>query len=217
VSVEQFQYDSEALSSSMQLAFVVAPLVNPEVIQNSQHASLSLGHLLQKQALHGIDVALGGSPSLLGAPLQSWLGNTTQWQYVYWTQPNLLLHTRASSLPVLKEALDQVAILTAHRLPVIPHVSDFAGASKSKQASLALVPATDSFATIMALDSVIGACCDAGSGRPALKLHNQTAPAARPGGSVVFRQIQSPKVKKSPRILTVAKCPIRGCDCETRG
>jgi hypothetical protein len=175
MSVEQFLDDSEALSSSMQLAFVIAPGVTPEVIQNSEHASLSLGHLLQKQALHGLDVALRGSPSLLGAPLQSWLGeksstDTAQWQYVYWTQPNLLLHARASSLPVLQEALDQGAILTAHRLPVIPHVSDFAVASKSKQASLALVPAIDSFATIMTLDSVIAACCDAGSGRPALEI-----------------------------------------------
>jgi hypothetical protein len=175
MSVEQFLDDSEALSLSMQLAFVIAPGVTPEVIQNSEHTSLSLGHLLQKQALHGLDVALRGSPSLLGAPLQSWLGekssaDTAQWQYVYWTQPNLLLHARASSLPVLQEALDQGAILTAHRLPVIPHVSDFAVASKSKQASLALVPAIDSFATIMTLDSVIAACCDAGSGRPALEI-----------------------------------------------
>jgi hypothetical protein len=158
---EQVQHNSES-SSSMQLAFVVAPGLSPEVIQNSKHASLSLQQLLQKQALHGLDVALRGSPSLLGAPVQSWLGEksrtgTTQWQYVYWTQPNLLLYTRASSLPVLREALDQGAILTAHRLPVIPHISDFTVARKSKQASLALVPATGSFATVMTLDGDIAA------------------------------------------------------------
>jgi hypothetical protein len=101
-SVEQMQVDSEASQSSMQLAWVLAPGLSPELIQNSQlagptpeliqnsqyeHASLSLGHLLQKQALQGLDVALRGSSSLLGAPIQSWLGKsptgTTQWQYVY--------------------------------------------------------------------------------------------------------------------------------------
>ncbi len=60
----------------------------------------------------------------------------------------------------------------AQRLPLIPQISDFAMAmaSKSEQASLALVPATDLFAAIMMLDSVIAACCDAGSGRPALAI-----------------------------------------------
>jgi hypothetical protein len=173
---EQVQHDSESSSSSstMELAFVVAPGLSPEVIQNNQQASFSLPHLLQKQALHGLDVALRGSPSLLGAPIQSWLGEikSTQWQYVYWTQPNLLLHTRASSLPVLQEALDQGAILTAHRLPIIPHVFDFSVARKvkAKQALTALVPATGSFATIMTLDGDSGACCDAGSARPALDM-----------------------------------------------
>ena len=42
----------------------------------------------------------------------------------------------------------------AQRLPLIPQISDFAMASQSKQASLVLVPASDSFATIMALNSV---------------------------------------------------------------
>jgi hypothetical protein len=74
--VQQVQHDGKSLSSmSMQLAFVVAPGLSPEVIQNTKQASLSLPHLLQKQALRGSDVASPTPyPSLLGAPVQSWLG-----------------------------------------------------------------------------------------------------------------------------------------------
>jgi hypothetical protein len=185
---EEVQVQTSMSSTSatpMQLAFVVAPGCSPEVIRNNEQESSSLQHLLEKQALHGLDVAMRGSPSLLGAPVSAWLGEkptqitATQtpghvWQYVYWTQPNLLLHTRASSMPILQEALDQGAILTAHRMPVIPHVSDFGDVVKNmkskKGASLnMLVPATAvATSAIMSLDGDIAACCDAGNGRPAL-------------------------------------------------
>ena len=57
-------------------------------------------------------------------------GTTTKpshWQYIYLTEPDIILQTRPSVLPQLKQALDQGLILAPHRLQPIPHETDFIG------------------------------------------------------------------------------------------
>ena len=180
--------DSSHGSSSMQIAFCVAPGINSQVLSNKDHTAI--WELLQRQALHGLDMAFRMSPSLLGAPINEWLGDsmTHPWRYVYWTQPGLLLNCRAAAVPTLQQALDQGAILTPHRLQPIPHASDFPTSQQQQTTKppemLLLVPAEGTFAVVQDLRPVVSACCDAGiDNRPALRVKTRAADCPAAAGS----------------------------------
>ena len=58
--------------------------------------------------------------------VQSWLGaNPNRWRHIYFTEPDLILHTRLMALPSLIRQLDKGRILTAHRLQPLPHIQQF--------------------------------------------------------------------------------------------
>lgn len=58
--------------------------------------------------------------------VKSWLGtNPTRWKHIYFTEPDLLLHTRLMALPSLVRQLNQGRIMTAHRLQPLPHIQQF--------------------------------------------------------------------------------------------
>jgi hypothetical protein len=92
-----------------------------------------------------------------------WLGaarNASSWKYVYLTEADSILQTKPSSLPYLKQALDQGMILAPHRLQALPHEYDLAGMNKNRNK---MVPATTvgNFSTILQLHPWEGAvCCD---------------------------------------------------------
>jgi hypothetical protein len=56
----------------------------------------------------------------------SWLGtNPHQWQHIYFSEPDLLLQTNPTALPILIREMNKGRILTAHRLHPIPHIQQF--------------------------------------------------------------------------------------------
>jgi hypothetical protein len=58
--------------------------------------------------------------------VQSWLGaNPNRWRHIYFTEPDLILHTRLMALPSFIRQLDKGRILTAHRLQPLPHIQQF--------------------------------------------------------------------------------------------
>ena len=112
-----------------------------------------------KGALTGLQKALTRQ-SMSTERQYEWLGtarNASSWKYVYLTEPDSILQTRPSSLPFLKEALDQGMILAPHRLQALPHEYDLAGMKNTHKR----VPNFGNFSTIQQLNPWKGAvCCD---------------------------------------------------------
>lgn len=97
-----------------------------------------------------------------------WLGGginvTHRWKYVYYTEPDLLLHTRWGALPALTQALQDGMLLCAHRLEPIPHQRDFPFNRESSW----LLPDVGPFAVAYEADPN-DACCDGGFVYPSNK------------------------------------------------
>lgn len=55
-----------------------------------------------------------------------WLGSDLdQWKYIYFSEPDLILHTRPQSIDALSQAIQDGKILAAHRFQLLPHQVDF--------------------------------------------------------------------------------------------
>ena len=50
---------------------------------------------------------------------------SSSWQYIYYTEPDLILHARPSALFALTEQLKQGNTLSGHRFQPIPHQTNF--------------------------------------------------------------------------------------------
>jgi len=121
--------------------------------------------------------------------ISSWLGaDPSRWQYIYFTEPDLLLHIRPQAMPALSNELKKGHLLNAHRLQPLPHMQQFSDifeqyatrptttqhnqrglqierkvvqssiSVKHKMESL-LLPNRANFAAIHALDTVSGDTC----------------------------------------------------------
>jgi hypothetical protein len=101
-----------------------------------------------------------------------WLGEKQDvqdgWRYVYFSEPDLLLHSRLSAVPALQQALDDGQLLTAHRLQLMKHEVD-APPNHPNPYSLFL-PNYQQFADFIDLDGGDGgdSCCDAGNWWPGM-------------------------------------------------
>eukprot|EP00629_Pelagomonadales_sp_RCC1024_P008462 CAMPEP_0119264586 /NCGR_PEP_ID=MMETSP1329-20130426/3629_1 /TAXON_ID=114041 /ORGANISM="Genus nov. species nov., Strain RCC1024" /LENGTH=429 /DNA_ID=CAMNT_0007264365 /DNA_START=98 /DNA_END=1384 /DNA_ORIENTATION=+ len=54
-----------------------------------------------------------------------WLGRRADWKFVYLTEPDCILHVRASAIPAILFKVNAGKVLAPHRLQPIPHASDF--------------------------------------------------------------------------------------------
>mmetsp|Transcript_20866 Transcript_20866/g.50215 ORF Transcript_20866/g.50215 Transcript_20866/m.50215 type:complete len:468 (-) Transcript_20866:45-1448(-) len=89
----------------------------------------------------------------------------SKWKYIFFTEPDILLTTRQSSLVAMGEALKQGYVLAPHRLQPIPHGSDFNGLEIANDMSR-VIPAAGAFEQVYEIDSNKMACCDAGTYKP---------------------------------------------------
>jgi hypothetical protein len=131
-----------------------------------------VGHkiVLVGAAIHGLQMAAKGN--LTESEVGEWLGvDPFRWKYVYYTEPDLVLNSRAGAVPSLSVELDRGSVLTAHRLKLVPHESDLQGYQQRNW----ILPAVGVFSSVESLNAVAGdVCCDAGNQRPA---HIVTEPA----------------------------------------
>ncbi|KAL7490297.1 hypothetical protein ACHAW6_016074 [Cyclotella cf. meneghiniana] len=107
-----------------------------------------------------------------------WLGNhnPSRWKYIYFTEPDLILHLRPEAIPALSIELDKNHIVNAHRLQPLPHIKQFSdiieniASSHSKAASELwnkVLLDQASFAAVHSLNPSSGdACCDQGKFYP---------------------------------------------------
>lgn len=92
--------------------------------------------------------------------LKCWLGDDAKkhdrWKYLFLGEPDLLLHTRPSSIQAFGHAMDAGLVLAPHRLQPIPHESDFRGVAPKTH----VLPSVGQFAQVQELDSSTWSCCD---------------------------------------------------------
>jgi hypothetical protein len=139
---------------SMELAYVAGPP--------------NIEGVVPLQAIFGLQMAFQGHPNMTHHDIENWLGakhasNATRWKYVYFSEPDLVLNSRASAIPELTLALSRGKLVAAHRLQPIPHALDFPGFGDQFHKT---VPALGNFTHVYDMFSDKSACCDAGNGRP---------------------------------------------------
>jgi len=103
--------------------------------------------------------------------VEAWLGSDPlRWKYVYFTEPDLLLHTRPDALDGLSKALQDGLIMAAHRLEPIPHYRNYPLDRNSTIRSAMdskVIPDSGVFAAIHEVDPMLGhSCCDQGKFYP---------------------------------------------------
>jgi hypothetical protein len=70
--------------------------------------------------------------NMTATEIENWLGdkhmlNATRWKYVFYSEPDLALNSRASAIPALTAEHASGKLIAAHRLQPIPHAFDFPG------------------------------------------------------------------------------------------
>ena len=98
--------------------------------------------------------------------------DTLPFEYIYFTEPDLILHTRPSALNVLSRQLEDGKVIAAHRFQLLPHAVDF-----PKYHDIGLVlPNVKPFNKFIDLDPLLrgDACCDRGKYSPALNDYPKT-------------------------------------------
>ena len=94
------------------------------------------------------------------AAQQAWLGSDpSRWKYVYFTEPDLILHTRPSALPAISQVLKEGSLMAAHRLDPVPHQRDIPQTNTDDYRFV--LPNNGSFAAITPLGEN-DVCCDQG-------------------------------------------------------
>ena len=106
--------------------------------------------------------ALGQESELV----QEWLGtDPDRWEYIYFSEPDLILQTRPSALPAITKALKDGLLMTAHRLEPLPHRRDFPGITE--KINYRTLPNHGVFSAVTDLDPIQGdVCCDQGLYHP---------------------------------------------------
>ncbi len=115
--------------------------------------------LIPKSAICDLQQAMLGNVSLS----QAYLGDDpTFWKYVYFTEPDLILHTRASALDAITQRLQEGFIVSAHRFQPMPHVVDFPNHTWQGE----LLPMHGNLSVFYDLDPETDSCCYIGDDQP---------------------------------------------------
>ncbi|KAL3822321.1 hypothetical protein ACHAXA_002636 [Cyclostephanos tholiformis] len=117
-----------------------------------------------------------------------WLGegNRGRWEYVYFSEADLVLVTKPDALVGLGRALRAGRLLAPHRLQPLPHASDFGGIDEILHDNIYVIPNRPPFKEVIEVDSfgrsdrlgypfsscenaqVFDSCCDRGTYKPNL-------------------------------------------------
>jgi hypothetical protein len=137
--------------------------------------------IVPRVALRGLQFAMNSSKHAMNENVvEEWLGSDPdRWKYVYFSEPDLILHTRPSALPAISEALSRGILMAAHRLELVPHERDFPAFWRKDR----LLPDVGSFASVQDLDPLEGdACCDQGSFYPSNRMNPENLTSVRRSG-----------------------------------
>jgi len=143
--------------------------------------------MVPRIALTGLQAVMRqslGQNATINLDVQAWLGaNPTRWKYVYFTEPDLILHTRPSALSAITQVLNDGKLVVAHRLEPLPHYRNFPDMTNNtirQVMNQKLLPDYGVFSAIHEVDLANGdVCCDGGRYYPANRKHPQTPEQVR--------------------------------------
>ena len=144
-------------SSTIELGYV-------RVVRESWYKSGKIKVNRPKAAMKGLQQALKGA--LSSEETRLWLGSRhakDYWKYVYLTEPDSILHMRASSMKTFQQELENGFVLLPHRLQPVPHEADIPSAS-TKNTCIRYFGDFEN-KTILDMNEE-SACCDQGAQRP---------------------------------------------------
>lgn len=107
--------------------------------------------------------------------ISGWYGKEpSQFEYIYFSEPDLLLHIRPQAMPELSRQLAEGNLLGAHRLNLVPHINqyqdiydDVTNEIMRLKMETQLLPSLATFGAVHTLDGNLGdVCCDQGSFHP---------------------------------------------------
>lgn len=117
-------------------------------------------------ALDQLKLALTGH--MQEPELSRWIGPSDQhdqWKFIYFSEPDLVLHTRSSSIRRLTESIEDGKIIAAHRFQPMLHVVDFP--DDNVDVLYKYIPNYANFSDFIDLDvQAVDSCCDAGNWWP---------------------------------------------------
>jgi hypothetical protein len=171
--------ETQADEESANIAFDRLRAIQPTVLK-SMEVAFAAGlptkeEMVPSQAVLGLQMALQGHPNMTGTDIENWLGakhvsNATRWKYVYYSEPDLVLNSRESAVPILTAAMSRGKMVAAHRLQPIPHALDFPGFDDQIHK---IVPALGNFTHVYDMYADKSACCEAGNGRPGIEIEQK--------------------------------------------
>ena len=91
----------------------------------------------------------------------------SRFQYIYFSEPDLILHTRPSAMDAIRREMDRGGVFTAHRFMPIPHQRSFPNYDNFQN----VLPDSGRFADIRELNRDLHSCCDAGKYYPSNPTH----------------------------------------------
>ena len=113
--------------------------------------------MMPRVALRGLQLAMRGNHSL---ERQRWLGSgdTDKWKFVYFSEPDLILHARPSAMNALTIIMNEGKTLSGHRFQPVPHQQSFPGYDRPEK----VLP--HNYSRLIEMDPLSDnqSCCDAG-------------------------------------------------------
>jgi hypothetical protein len=107
--------------------------------------------LLPTEAIRGLQYALVGNYTS-DEEIEKWLGTTnrSKWQYVYFSEPDLILNTRPRIIPYIAKELQRGQTIMAHRFQLVQHGSDYPNFIDPQL----IMPAVGRFANVTSVSSL---------------------------------------------------------------
>lgn len=136
------------------LHYVLAHNIQPIVKKGSSHTTI-----LPRHAIDNLQLAMRGNLS----NAHDFVGSDpSRWKYVYFSEYDLILHTRDTALPALAERMEAGFAIAAHRFQPLPHKVDYPNHAWPAQ----LVPSLGTLGTFYDLNAETDACCYIGDFQP---------------------------------------------------
>jgi len=96
--------------------------VHAHNIQRIEKKGSSHTTIMPRHAIDNLQQAMGRNLS----NFEDFLGSDpSRWKLVYFSEHDLILHSRASALPALSDRLEKGFALSAHRFQPLPHIVDY--------------------------------------------------------------------------------------------
>mmetsp|Transcript_4027 Transcript_4027/g.8142 ORF Transcript_4027/g.8142 Transcript_4027/m.8142 type:complete len:486 (+) Transcript_4027:1440-2897(+) len=174
-----------------------------------ENVTIAERKLMPKVALRGLKAAM--LHSLPDEEVRQWLGtDPSRWKFVYFAEPDLILHTRPTAMDAIRREIENGGVLTAHRLMPLPHQRSFPHYERLDK----VIPDVGMFSLIHNLDGMgEDACCDTGDYYPSNPTDPHTPQKFLPCGKhlVWWRCgfFKDPKTDNCTDVATVAKLHYR--------